>query len=259
MSKLKMGRNGEISNEDYHADRKFISSSGLKLLLEDEFEYHNKYIMGAPNEQKNYFDFGTFIHAHILEPETVKDEFAIYPQARRFGAAYTQFKEDNKGKIVITKTEAMQAAEIMMKFGKTKIAKNLITKGFAESTYCATIEGVPVKVRADYITDSYIVDVKTTSKPVTRSGIMQTCNSFSYDLSAALYFDVANMSLEKKMEKFYFMFVCKKTSNIMVAEASKEFMERGRQKYLAAIKKFKRLKEEGFFDTLNVTERIILL
>ena len=52
---LKLGINDEITNEDYHGDRKFESSSSLKLYLKDPKEYlkklifHNKF-----SKFKNY-------------------------------------------------------------------------------------------------------------------------------------------------------------------------------------------------------------
>ena len=48
---LKIGLNNNITNEDYHNDREYESSSSLKLYLKDPKEYHNRYILKLPREE----------------------------------------------------------------------------------------------------------------------------------------------------------------------------------------------------------------
>jgi len=57
--KLQMGIN-EVSNHDYHADTKYMSSSNLKLLLKDREKFYREKILGE-REQKssNAFDVGS--------------------------------------------------------------------------------------------------------------------------------------------------------------------------------------------------------
>ena len=44
---LKLGFNEDISNDDYHNDREFVSSSGLKLMLKDPRKFYKNYVLGA--------------------------------------------------------------------------------------------------------------------------------------------------------------------------------------------------------------------
>ena len=71
MMKLEIGINKDTTNEDYHKDRNFESSSSLKLFLKDSREYYKKYILGEKREDtyKSVYDFGSYIHSLILEPE----------------------------------------------------------------------------------------------------------------------------------------------------------------------------------------------
>lgn len=258
---LQEGRNVNISNEDYHADRSYISSSGLKLILQDEKEYHKKYIQGIKDDSKDFFDFGTYIHALILEPHTVDQEFAFFKGAVKRGKLYDEFIKKNNNKIIISKKEVESGEKIMEAFNKSKLAKSMIKDGIAEDTYCAEIDGVKVKVRTDYLKDDCIVDVKTTSKGVNKQTLEATCVKYDYDLSAALYMDVTNLfRLDHGMNilnEFYFLFINKKDSDIVVAKASREMISNGRRKYMAAIKKYKKLKKGGFFDKIELDELII--
>ena len=48
--KLSLGVNKNITNQDYHDDREFISSSGLKLLAKDPKKFHKVYVLGEEDE-----------------------------------------------------------------------------------------------------------------------------------------------------------------------------------------------------------------
>lgn len=247
---LKSGRNENFTNAEYHGNKTHISSSGLKLILKDPDEYYRKYIIGEKDESKSFFDFGTYIHALILEPHIVKDEFAIFGGAIRRGKLYEEFLEKHVGKIILTKSEFDLGKKLMEGYNLNPHATELVKNGVAEDTYGAEINGVLVKVRTDYITDNAIIDVKTTSSSLSLREVRETIEKYDYDLSAALYLDVVNLSRpdNKKIENFSFIFTSKKDCDTLVVDASDELIEHGRNKYLSAINKFKQLTEDGYFD-----------
>ena len=160
---LKLGINDEITNEDYHGDREFESSSSLKLYLKDPKEYYNKYILKLPREEryKSAYDFGSYIHSLILEPEKTASEFAVYEGLTRRGKAYDKFKEENEGKIIITHSQMLQAQGILESYTDHQLAMNSIKNGTPEQTLCIELEGMKIKVRADYVRDGEIIDIKT--------------------------------------------------------------------------------------------------
>ena len=57
-----------VDNETYHSDRKFKSSSTLKLFLKDPREYHKRYVLGEEREDtyKSAYDFGSYMHSLYL-------------------------------------------------------------------------------------------------------------------------------------------------------------------------------------------------
>ena len=56
-----------ITNEEYHKDTKYVSSSALKIILKDPKEYYNKYVVKLPRENQNKaaYDFGSYIQRNL--------------------------------------------------------------------------------------------------------------------------------------------------------------------------------------------------
>ena len=252
---LKLGINDDITNEDYHGDREYESSSSLKLYLKDPKEYHNRYILKLPREEKykGAYDFGSYIHSLILEPEKVDDEYAIFEGASRRGNAYKEFKAENEGKIIITRSQFLQAQSILEAYTEHQLASSMVTRGKAEQTLCVELEGMKIKVRADYVKYGQIIDVKTTSDPVDRFAVGKTVVRFDYDLSAALYVDAFTKYFGNEFE-FYFLFINKMSNEIEVLKASKNLLENGRRKYKKSIELLKKARETGKYFEEGIQE-----
>ena len=257
---LKMGKNAYIENEAYHADREFLSSSAVKLLLDDEIEYFNKYVKGEKVEGKEFFDFGSLVHTMRLEPHLVQEEFAIFPGDKRNRAEYAEFCEANEGKIIMTANDYKAAAKLVAALKRHRLANKLLDEGEPEIPYCTKLEGVPVKIKCDMANVPLLVaDLKTSSKPLNRRNLEEVCDMYDYDLSAAFYLDVLNKVCKTEMEDFYFVFINKKSCQVKVAKASKSMIARGRKKYKEGLKKYKRLTKSGFFDKIDMGEEYITL
>ena len=259
---MELGFNKGISNEDYHADREYISSSALKLILKDPKEYFKRYVKNEKGDaiSKSAFDFGTYVHALILEPDTVGNEFAIFEGKTRRGKVYDEFVADNGGKIIITTSQADKAKEMVAQLKVNKKANNIINleEGSVEQTVCVELDGVKIKVRTDYnnqtaaiigehvIPFGLIVDVKTTSDPIDKFSIGKTIARYDYDLSAALYIDVLQEQLGTE-QTFVFCFLSKITNEVELYQASDDMIENGRRKYKAAIKILKEARRTGIY------------
>ena len=270
---MELGFNNGISNEDYHADREYISSSALKLILRDPKEYFKRYVKGDkdPTTSRAAFDFGTYIHSLILEPDTIEKEFAIFEGASRRGKVYEEFKENNEGKIIITKSQNEKAKSMIEAFKENKKANNIIDleNGIAEQTICTKLEDVKIKIRADYnhqttamLNDEIypfglIVDIKTTSDPIDKFSVGKTIARYDYDLSAALYIDVLEQQLEVP-QTFIFCFMSKTTNEVEVYQASDEMIENGRRKYKSALKKLKEARKTGIYYNEDVIPTVNL-
>lgn len=270
----------EMSNEAYHANVSHVSSSGLKLFLDDPRAFYIKYVEKkkdtAPHPNQDAFDFGSYIHAHILEPWLVDEEFAVFSGAIRRGEAWKKFKKENEGKIILTMNQGATADKMLEGFVNQKVLigkhgyaeerqlSSFFEKGKAEESFAINLDGLDVKVRCDYRKDfeefGSVNDVKTTNESLypdkdkhNLKVVEDVCKRFSYDLSAALYVDVISIILGKPQD-FYFTFLSKSTGHSCIFRASDAMLERGRAKYKEAIKGIKEARETGIWFTNSIQE-----
>jgi len=255
----------DISNDDYHGNRTHVSSSVLKMAIKDARAYYEKYVLNIDNTPKGLqaaFDFGTYVHARILEPDTVDRDFAIYTGAKRQGKVWDQFAFDNKHKLILTSSQVTKADNMLIDFAQTEVEfkgqnvflPDMFTGGIAEQSYFTTLHGMEVKARSDYDREDHINDVKTTSSDVsTPEKAREVGLELGYDISAALYIDIVEKLTGIKKD-FYFTFLSKKTSGTYIYKASDEFLEGGRKKYIAAIELIKKWRETGVYFTKEIKE-----
>lgn len=234
-----------VSNKIYHDDRKYLSSSVLKTVLESLEKYKNDYIDGNKPEtsqsSQNNFDVGTLLHSMILEPHTVETDFNYYKGMRKSGAEFEAFLASCKDpKLpVISINQRKVAQDCMDAFSKHAVAKSLIRNGYAEQTICGTLHGVPIKTRFDWINveEGYIADVKSTGYGSDLETFKGTVESFQYDLSGALYTAMAEQFYGKKFQ-FYYIVLSKKDKTCDVYKTSPTTMAAGKAKVVKACEKY---------------------
>jgi len=246
--KLNYGINEDVSNEDYHADREFFSSSVLKDLLKSREAFYKKYILKEEQEERAEraaFSFGSYIHSLILEPHLITKEYEFFDGAGRNSLKYKQFKKQHVGKTIILEREVEKAKKLIKAYNSRPEAVALIRGGVAEQTLCVDLYGIPIKVRADYVNHEkgYIVDVKTTSSGTDVNGVRDSCDKWGYMLSAALY----SMAFKEHYGKdftFYWIFLGKFDNQCEVYKMSLDSMRNGIQEVKDALRIY-RMNEEN--------------
>jgi len=247
-----MFKSSELSNEEYHKQRgegeHFFSSSQLKDILDDPELFHRKYILGEiENESKAAFDIGTYFHTAILEPEKLMEDCAIYEGATRRGKSWDAFKEENAGKAILTLKDLDKAKIIIDAAQASPITMDLLKTGEPEVSFFVMLEGVPVKVRFDWLClgkkKSYAVDLKsTTGNAKDEDKIRHKIVDFKYDMSAALYVDAVNEFIRltgmkvAPVTEFYWPFASKDYANCKVYLADSKLLAIGRAKYKKALR-----------------------
>ncbi len=200
MTTLQLGINRGISNTDYHADRTYLSSSKLKVLAEDPAEFYQQHILGNYRPMSGAFlDVGSLTHSLLLEPDLVAEEYAIYTGKRRAGAEFDAYRLLHPGKKIMLASQDVAARSYASAAHYRPELMALLTGGEAELSIAAMLQGVAVKMRADYInpTAGYILDIKTTSDSPGADNFRDTVGDFSYDFSAALYCLIAEQHYGK--------------------------------------------------------------
>jgi len=237
------------SNADYHNNRSHLSSSALKLLLKSPEQFYAKYVAAnAPPEPANdNFILGTLVHALVLEPATVAIDYAIYPGLRRSGNVYEEFLSANPGKIVVTAATMLKAQKLAQACFQDSNATEVLQDGLKEYNMIGSILDVPVKVRTDHITPgSHVADVKTSSMPTGVDFFRQTLTDFDYDLSAALYVEVAKQT-HGVQHDFYWPVISKTDFLCETYKASVSTLSTGMEKVLKAVQLYKQCMASGLW------------
>lgn len=250
-SKLKMGIN-DISNQIYHQDRAFLSSSVLKTIAKSLDQYRIEYLEGQKKEHSertlSNFSEGSYVHSRILEPELTDSEFAIYEGWRKQGKEFEAFKESNPGKSIMSLPQIERCNRMLEAYNRMPEANNLMKDGFSEQTICGILHNVPIKVRFDRINpaEGYIVDIKTTGYGSDIDSFKQTVKDFSYDLSASLYSQMAEAYYGKPFN-FYFLVLSKLDFTCNLYVVSEETRKSADRVVSAACSKYRKAVESGIW------------
>lgn len=192
--KLQMGLN-KCTNEMYHSDKSFLSSSSFKLLLESPAQFNREHNLGEKREEKrrDHFVEGSLMHTLILEPHMVAKEFVVFEGLRKAGAAYEEFcAKVEPSKQIVSRAQMERCKALQRAFNANPVAVELLKGAEFEFTVCAEFMGIPVKVRADAVQLELRVmsDCKSTAFGSDYDGAKQAVAKWDYGLSAALYTEV---------------------------------------------------------------------
>lgn len=246
----------DSTNAAYHSNRSHLSSSLLKLILQSPEAFYEKWF-GPPiaEETKDVFSEGSFVHTLLLEPHKVLSDYAIFTGLRKQGKAWEEFKAANPGKTLLSAPQVNRCEELAKAATASTVAMQLLSGGLAEHTMVGSILDVPVKARADYINieAGYIVDVKTTSMPSDKEFFASTIREYSYQLSAALYCQIAEATYGKPYQ-FFWLIVSKADKQCRVFEMSKATGQEGIGLVNSAIAQYKIRMKSG--DWSNNTEKL---
>lgn len=263
---LKEGIFKDIPSNVYHTIPGTFSSSQLKDGYNDIFLFHKKYITKEiERETIEAFDIGTYFHTAILEPEKVKMECAVFKGVRR-GKEWEKFQAENKDKAIVTESGLTQAETLIQAVRNSRIAMTRIARGEPELSGFVLIRVVGIdifavnhkkklakfgwvdaqvpkngvdiwlKVRADLLADTFILDLKSMSGNVRdRHAIQTKISGYGYDLSAALYLDLFSLLKGRTLTDFIWTFASKDMGLCQNYMASAKNIRVGRAKWRQAI------------------------
>ena len=190
-----------MTNAEYRA-HPAISNSDLGRFMD--------WRMGRTNSKvfaQKALDFGTMVHAHILEPNPLN---VTTPQVDE----------------VVAALRAHPWVSWVVRFSK----KETPFFGICPETR------LPLKGKLDLIwKGQIIVDLKTTSA-ATEKAFVADFVKYSYDRQAAFYLDLTGA------KRFVFVGISKKNGQIWVVEATPEMVATGRKKYKRILQEIEALK-----------------
>jgi hypothetical protein len=265
MSKKLVDGLNHCSNSDYHADRKYLSSSVLKTILVSLEAYKTQYIDGIAKVfgNRNALDLGSLIHSLILEPELVNESYNFFPGFRKAGNDYENFianlAPERVNLPVISGAQNAEAQKLMAAYYRNKVALKVMSSVVCEQTICGTLHGVPIKVRFDAVDveAGIIWDVKTTAWPGEVESFKQTMADLNYPLSGALYCAMAEQYYGKPFRFGYIVISKKDPVSCHVYLTSKATAAAGDLQVKKACAKYLKAKETNVWT--EPKERVIFI
>ena len=261
MFKLKPGIN-ICTNDEYHGDKDYLSSTNLKHLLKDPSEFKriciDKEIEEVPKSRQNAYDEGSYAHSLILEPDMVEKEYAFFTGFRKAGLEFERFKKANEGRIILSKPQRHRVESWVKAFADRKVAVDLISGGKSELSLAGKLNDVNIKVRADYINvdKGYIADVKTTAYDTDVDSFKYVVSQLSYGLSGALYTRLFSDHYGKPFD-FYFIVLGKKDGMCEVYKLSEESLQEGDMAINQALNVYKKCKKSGIWKSSNELKPVV--
>lgn len=232
------------TNAEYHADKDWLSSTSIKDFIKDPQKFYRVYIERSEEKEsigESVASDGTLAHSLVLEPEKFDEEYAVFDGWKKIGKEYDEFSSKNLDKHVVSKSQLKKVQSWVNSFNKLAPAKALISNGHAEYSLATELEGVKIKVRADYInlTNQYIVDIKTSSLPSDVESFKGAVKNYGYDISAALYLMAFEKFYNCEINNFYFIVLGKKDIQCQIYRLSDQTRIIGKSKILKALQQLK--------------------
>lgn len=198
---------GQLSNEAYHA-APGISKSHLDTIANGSpRHYWQEYINPdrPARHETEALMLGNAIHAAVLQPSLFEFHYAAEPEGpdgkkldkrkKIDKEIYDQFMRESRGKTPITRFQYNICLGIRDAIQKHPIARGLLQGGVAEqSFFCIDPETRALrKCRADYLTEDYVIDIKSTLDAGPDS-FERDATNLRYDVAVPWYLDTIDLT-----------------------------------------------------------------
>lgn len=230
------------SNEEYHSNKRYVSSSVLKAIHKRSV-YH---VLNAKPYSSASLSLGTLIHTAILEPENFDRDYFVIPKIdRRTKAGKEKYAEyvDKAGDREVVDEETIAVKDAIMENFNANEQAVYYNQGVKEQSVYSEINGVLVKVRPDcYNAELGFISDPKTCQDNSPKGFMRDVYKYGYHLQAAFYSDVLGVDPKD------FVFTAIETNNpysVQCYTLSEEHIDRGREAYTEALNKWKRYLDTG--------------
>lgn len=234
----------DLSNDDYHADRSAVSSTGLRRILKSPRAFAAGQI--AEPEETNALRFGHAVHLAILEPKLFEKLYVIMP--RFAGTGSVKAKADwrltlDAGAVILKEDEYNDLLEMINSVQRHQDACNILKNGKAEmSGYFADPDtGIKCRIRPDFFHEGLmaLLDVKTT-QDIEMSSFSKTIWKYRYDFQAAFYCEGIRLITGKNVQYPLFLALEKNPPfEVAVYMADEGMMAKGLMDYRFALNKLK--------------------
>ena len=241
------------TDEEYYADWKYVTNSQLGYLKKG-WEYYLMMKQGGKVDSLA-LRFGNLVHTLILEPKEYQNKFIVFNKEDRPDPSKTMLSKlnrgwkdkveldaKNSGKILLTMDQYQLGLNLRDKLVGVKEVKDILDNSQKEVPKCWVDFNTMVecKGKADIVVDGgdMLVDIKTTSKPVTE--FIKSAYRYNYHRQAAFYLDGFGAK--------EFMFIVIETQapyQVGIFRCTDNFIEQGREEYISLLELYKEPKNNN--------------
>lgn len=241
----------KITNAHYH-DINAIGSSALKVMATKTPAHYLAYIT-EPRETTPAMEFGTAVHAAILEPESFKDAYAIKPENMSFATKEgKEWKAAQSGKTILTSDEHNKIKAMLNSVMVHPIG-DAIANGDTEESFLWKDEktGLLCKCRPDCLFDDMVLDVKTTDD-ASPKGFQQAIAKYNYHIQAAYYLEGLAACMENPPKRFVFVAIEKTAPySVGVYELDSDALDRAKKSIRGALEMIKTCSDTKIYPGYN--------
>lgn len=231
------------TDQDYYNDWEYITNSQLGYLKKGR-EYYEMMKQGGKIDSPA-LRFGNLLHTLVLEPKTYQDKFIVFnpgdrpepnkSMASKLNKAWKDNFEQRDG-VVINLEQYDKALFMRDKLIKHQEIKSILDNSKKEvaKSWIDFNTMINCKGKADVVVNGgdMLVDIKTTSKPITE--FRKSAFRYSYHRQAAFYLDGFGA------KEFVFIVIeTNEPHQVGIFRCSDYFIEQGREEYISLLEKYK--------------------
>ena len=262
----------DISAEEYHADKEILGHSALVEILKSPKHYYHR--ISNPHVPTASLEFGTALHAALLEPERFAETYIVSPKfdrrTKEGKADAAAWEEAHKGAVSVDEAELKKLQGMQKAVLEHSGAKKLLSKCYVEMSYFWTDEdtGFQCRVRPDVLAlDDQgdviaAIDVKSTSN-ASKDKFQKSVMDYGYDLNAAFYSDAIERAIGRRVPYYFLAVESAEPYGVALYKAGQSMLDVGRDKYRSALQLLQWCRENdrwpsyqpfGEFEDLEIPE-----
>lgn len=227
----------DVTIEDYHSDRDWVSATGFKRAKKSMSEYR-LYLDGYwDDEKKSHFDFGNACELYLLDQKIFNEKVAVAPvsewlkevkeangklvspkASKHYKELEGEFMEENKSKYIISDTgdESLEIIQIISARCRNDEWISLLLNNVQYQNSLYWIDkntGVKVKTRPDMsqIKSNSLINIKTCSD-ASEESFSRDLAKYSYPLQGCVEISGAEATGLMDKVEHYFWLVLEKTA-----------------------------------------------
>jgi len=257
------------SNEVYHANKDYISASGLKKIKKSPLHF-----MTEEKKETEALSFGSAYHKYILEKELFDQEYFVFDETfildvlrgegslkprgtNKYKEWYEKEMQAAEGKVMIDQPTFEIIKSMQERLWKHRYVRSLFSNGEAEKSFYCEVETevgiLKIKIRVDYHKKKHriITDLKT-CQDASMGEFPKNAASYDYHIQAALYSDIMKAITGEEWPFFFVAQEKTKPFAFNIFESSPQFINQGRYEYEQLLRLYHFCKENNYWPGYQV-------